>query len=118
MNFDFWRLQMSSEPSQMPYGVRDVLCDMGYEETIVFDNPEYDEAIVGVSDEGRTVYDYERMVQILMLRDGMDEEEATDFVSYNTMRAAPYAGEFAPIIMYPVENPDAERFFKELKSNA
>ena len=93
------------------YTVRDAICEMGFEEAVVFDNPAYDEAIVGVSDGGRAVYDYDRMVQVLIQRDDMEADEASDFVSYNAVRAAPYAGEYAPIIMFPVENPDAEKFF-------
>jgi hypothetical protein len=91
--------------------VRDSITEMGFEETVVFDNPAYDEAIVGVSDGGRAVYDYDRMVQVLVRRDEMEEDEAADFVGYNAMRAAPYAGEYAPIIMFPVDNPDADKFF-------
>lgn len=91
--------------------MRDSITEMGFEEAVVFDNPAYDEAIVGVSDEGRAVYDYDRMVQVLIQRDEMEEDEAADFVSYNALRAAPYAGKYAPIIMFPVENPDAEKFF-------
>ena len=79
---------------------RKILCDMGYENAIIFDNPDYDTAIIGVSEDGRVVYDYDEMVLYLMDGDGMTEEEAEDFINYNTIRSLPYAGEGAPIIVY------------------
>ena len=82
---------------------RDALCDMGHEEAIVFDGPDFDEAIVGVTDEGQAVYDYNKMVQSMMQQDGITEEEAIEFIEYNTIRALPYAGPNAPIIMHPIE---------------
>ena len=78
---------------------REALCDMGYDEAVVFDNPDYDDAIIGVTDEGRVVYDFDAMVKILVERDGMDATEAIEFIEYNTIRAIPYAGENPPIIM-------------------
>ena len=35
--------------------IRDALCDMGYEDAVIFDGPDYDEAIVGVTDGGQVV---------------------------------------------------------------
>lgn len=78
--------------------VRDILCDMGYEDAIVFDGPDYDDAIVGVTDDGQVVYDFDLMVKCLVDQ-GMTEIEAVDFIGYNTIRALPYAGENPPIIM-------------------
>lgn len=46
---------------------RDKLADAGYEGLIVFQNPDYDEAV--------------------------------EFIEFNTVRALPYFGEAAPIIM-------------------
>lgn len=82
--------------------IREALCDMGHDEAIVFHSPDYDEAIVGVTDESRAVYDYDKMVRILVERDGLTEEAAIDFIENDTMRVIPYAGEYAPIIMYPL----------------
>ena len=83
-----------------------MICDMGYEDAVVFDCPDYDDAIVGVSEDGRVVYDYEKMVKCLVERDGMTDTEAIEFVDFNTIRAIPYAGEFAPIVMYPIREED------------
>lgn len=78
---------------------RDKLVDLGYEDSIVFENPDYDEAIIGVTDEGNVVYDYYKMVDHLVQKDGMDHDEAVEFIEFNTVRALPYAGEGAPIIV-------------------
>lgn len=40
------------------------------------------------------------MIEHLVETDGMDEDEAIEFIDYNTVRSIPYAGEGAPIIMY------------------
>lgn len=79
---------------------RQLLCDMGYEDSIIFENPDYDSAIVGVSDNGEIIYDFDKMVQHLVEHEDMTEEEAADFISYNSIRSLPYVGEGAPIIMY------------------
>lgn len=79
---------------------RELLNDSGYENLIVFDNPDYDSAIIGVSHDDRVVYDYDKMIQHLVDVDHMTEEEAADFISYNTIRAIPYAGEDTPIVMF------------------
>lgn len=78
--------------------IRDALCDMGHEEALLFDGPDYDEAIVGVTDEGQVVYDYDKMVQILVDRDGYEEMEAIEWIEYNTIRALPYFDN-PPIVM-------------------
>lgn len=81
--------------------IRETLCMMGYEDAIVLENPSFDEAIVGVTDE-RVVYQYEKMVECLVKNEGMSEEEAVDFISYNTIRTLPYI-ENSPIVMYSIQ---------------
>ena len=86
----------------MNESLRQALCDMDHEDAVVFDKPDYDDAIIGVTDEGQVIYDYDTMVKCLIDRDGMSETEAIEFIDYNTIRALPYAGEKAPIIMYKI----------------
>ena len=73
---------------------------MGDEETLVFDNPDFDEAIIGVTHDGRAVYNYDSMVNCLIHDEDMSEEDAVDFIDYNTIRSIPYAGEYAPVVIY------------------
>lgn len=63
---------------------------MGYEDAIVFENPDYDSAIIGMSHDNRVVYSFDKMVECLMEEDGMEYEEAVEFIEYNTIRALPY----------------------------
>lgn len=86
----------------MNEAIRQALCDMDHEDAVVFDNPDYDDAIIGVTDEGQVIYDYDTMVKCLVDKDGISETEAIEFIEYNTIRALPYAGEKAPIIMYSI----------------
>ena len=81
---------------------KDILMDQGFENFIIFENPDYDSAIIGITENNQVVYDYEKMIEHLMQEDDMDYEEAVDFISYNTIRSLPYAGEGAPIIMYSI----------------
>lgn len=83
---------------------REKLIAAGHEDAIVLENPAYDEAIEGISEDGRVIYDYGRMVECLVAEDGMTEEEAADFIAYNTVRALPYMGPKAPIILYALED--------------
>ena len=75
--------------------VREALC----EDAIILENPSFDESIIGISDNGRVVYDFNEMIKELMDRENMSELEAIEFLEYNTLRAIPYMGKEAPIIM-------------------
>lgn len=82
---------------------REMLVEHGYEDLIVFESPDYDSAIIGVSHDDRVIYDYDKMIEHLIENEDMDIESAADFISYDTMRAIPYAGDGAPIIMFKLE---------------
>lgn len=74
----------------------------GYDDVVYLTNYSYDDALIGVSEDGRAVYDFERMVDWLIENEGCTDNEAVEWIEYNTIRALPYAGEKAPIIMYPL----------------
>ena len=78
----------------------DILLDNGYEDVLIFANYSYDDALIGISDDNRAIYDYDLMVEWLITNEGFTEEEAADWISYNTVRSLPYMGSGAPIIMY------------------
>ena len=69
---------------------KELLVEMGYEDVVILEDPDYDSAIIGVSESGRVIYDYDKMVEWLMETDGMSQEDAVDFIDYNTIRALPY----------------------------
>lgn len=78
------------------------LLDNGYEGVKFLTDFSYDDALIGVTEDERAVYDYNKMVEWLVKNEEFTEEEAMDWISYNTIRALPYFGEGAPIIIYPL----------------
>jgi|TARA_R100000995_G_C3474636_1_gene120211 hypothetical protein len=79
--------------------IRDELAEV-YEE-LLFANG-FDDAIVGVeSSNHRVVYNVEKMVEILVNREGMDSCEAREFLEFNTLFA--WVGEKTPIYLYTTE---------------
>lgn len=78
------------------------LLENGYEGVKFLSDYSYDDALIGVTEDNRAVYDYEKMVTWLMETEGWTYEEAAEWVDYNTIRALPYMGEGAPIVMYPL----------------
>lgn len=88
--------------------LKDLLNELEYKDTVVFENPSYLKAIIGLSDDGALCYSYEKMIECLMEEDGMDYEGAMEFIDYNTIRALPYASSMGirPVVVY-------NDFFKE-----
>ena len=82
---------------------REKLADAGYDDVVIFDNFSYDDAFIGVTHDDRAVYDYDKMVKWLMDTQGFSETDAIEWIDYNTIRALPYFGDKAPIILYRVE---------------
>ena len=76
-----------------------LLSEWNLDEMIVFDNPSYETAIVGYDiHTNRIIYDYELMIDYLIENEQMSEEEAVEFIDYNTIRSLDYI-ENAPIIL-------------------
>ena len=79
--------------------VKELIESYGYEDVIIFSNPDYASAFVGITEDNRAVYDLDEMIGFLMSEDGITDIEAVEFIEYNTIRALSYMGERAPIIM-------------------
>lgn len=62
-----------------------------------------DDAIIGFTercgDPMLIAYDCEKIIEIFMQRDGMTEEEATEFLIYNVTQA--WMGDGTPIFVWP-----------------
>lgn len=59
-------------------------------------NPDgYDEAIVGITDNGQLVYSQEKMIELCILQGEMEEIDAIEFLEFNTFGA--YVGEKTPL---------------------
>ena len=69
------------------------------EEVLILDNHAYDKSVVGITEDGRLIYDFNKMVEEFMEDEDCDETEAIEWLEYNTLRALPYMGERAPIII-------------------
>ena len=80
----------------------DRLLDAGFEGVKYLTNYSYDDALIGVSHDGRAVYDYNLMVDWLIKEEEWSDNEAIEWIEYNTIRALPYMGADAPIVMYPL----------------
>ena len=70
------------------------------DEALVFDNPAYDNSIIGQTFDGRAIYDVELMAEELAEDDEITLEEAMDFIDYNAIRSLPYAGDKAPVVVH------------------
>jgi hypothetical protein len=78
--------------------VEEFVGDGGWEDILLCDG--FDDAFVGISQcftRTAAVYDYEKCVAILMERDGMEREEADEYMDFNVLGA--YVGETTPVFM-------------------
>lgn len=82
--------------------VKERLLENGYEDVKYLTNFSYDTALIGVTDDNRAVYDFDKMVDWLVDTQNFTGEEAIEWIECNTIRALPYMGKEAPIIMYPL----------------
>ena len=69
----------------------------------------FDSAIIGTSNlwignerVDVLVYDCEKMVEQLMIRDGMDAEEAIDYINFNIEGA--YIGKDTPVVVWQYDD--------------
>lgn len=84
--------------------VEERLRENEYEDVKYLTDFSYDTALIGVSDDNRAVYDFDKMVDWLMNTQKFEYEEAKEWIEINTIRALPHFGEDAPIIMYPLND--------------
>lgn len=83
--------------------IRERLVDLGLSDSLVFDNPSFDSAIIGFDAvTERVIYDYNKMIKCL-LDSKTSIEDAIEFIEYNTLRSVPYMGEKAPIVMKDIK---------------
>ena len=74
----------------------DEIIDQADPEAVVWDG--FDEAIIGRDNRGRLVYDIDLMVETLRRDDDMSDEEAMEFLDYNTLNT--FVGDLTPIHIY------------------
>ena len=70
------------------------------EEALLFDDPSFDNSIMGIDTNGRVIYSFSDMIEELMEDDEISYDEAIEFIEYNTIRSLAYQSEgLAPIIL-------------------
>ena len=79
------------------------IANSGFEDICILKNFSYDDALIGISHDDRAIYDYDKMINCLVREHGFTYSEAIEWIDYNTIRALPYMGPKAPIIMYSLE---------------
>ena len=82
--------------------LKEWLVDQGYEDAIVLESPTYRNAVLGISEDGRVIYSERIIIEDMVVDEGMDIDDAFDNFSYNLLRALPYMGEKAPIILHDI----------------
>lgn len=92
--------------------LKDLITDLGYDNIRVFEDYDYADAFIGMSDDGRAVYSYDKMVEWLMLKEDWSFEEAVEWIDYNTIRALPYFPD-GPIVVYDVPEYMKDDYDKE-----
>ena len=73
------------------------------EDIVIIDGDIYVDALVGVTDDSRAVYDQDLIIEALMKNFDMTYEAALEYVEFNMLRSLPYLGKYAPIIFERLE---------------
>ena len=63
------------------------ILDNGYEDVLILKNYSYDDALIGISEDDRAIYDFDKMIEWLMETENFTQEEAIEWIEYNTIRA-------------------------------
>lgn len=80
--------------------IEEKLLDNGYDGIPYLTNPDYEDAVIGVTSDDQVAYDYNKMIECLVEEEGWTAEEEIDWIDYNVIRALPYMGENHPVIIY------------------
>lgn len=73
----------------------------GDEKTVMFRDPSFPTSLVGVSTDGRAIYSLDKMIQEYADDNDCSEEDAADFINYNTLGSLHPSKDFEkmPIVM-------------------
>lgn len=80
--------------------LKEYLLQEDYKDTVYFESLDYASAIIGITDDARLIYSYDLMVEHLMKEEGIEEEDAHDYINYNTIGSVNVPN--APIIMFNI----------------
>lgn len=81
----------------------ELINELGYEDLVLLEPRQYlDDAIVGLSHDNKVIYDYNKLIECFKKGEGWTDEEAIEWVDYNTLRALPYEHN-SPIILFGLD---------------
>jgi len=74
------------------------------QQSTIFKDPPYSSAIIGVTTDGRAVYDQELMIKELCEKNNISYEEALEFIEYNIIGSLSQPDSKYPTIVYKKED--------------
>lgn len=80
----------------------EILLENGYENVLTYGWTDCDDALIGVSNDDRAIYDYDLMIDSIINHNDMSYEEAVDWVE-GIIQFIPISNNKLPIIMYRLE---------------
>ena len=73
-----------------------------YNQIVRFVEPNFDNSIIGITFDGRFIYDYNLMIEDYVEQYGCDTDEAIEWIECNTLRTTPYIDK-SPIIVNSID---------------
>ena len=67
-------------------------------EIVFFKNPSFDQSIIGISEDGKLIYNYNNMIYEFMEDNQCSWEDTVEFIEYNTIRSLHYIPDH-PIVL-------------------
>lgn len=69
---------------------------------VFFSDYSFEDALIGISEDNRAVYEYDKMINCLIQNEGFTNDEAMEWIECNTIPSLSYLGPGAPIIMHSI----------------
>lgn len=82
----------------------DTILDLGFDDAIIFTDPSYEDAIIGISLDGNVIYDYDKMIKYLIDKNHMTYDDAVEWIDYNVISQLLYVDKKLPIIIHCFNN--------------
>lgn len=79
--------------------IEELIGSDSYDKTLLAEG--LDDAFIGVTDDGIAVYSKAKCIRAMMEQDGMSDEEAIEFLEYNTFNT--YVGEMTPLFINTID---------------
>ena len=78
--------------------LKELIEEITDDDVVVFENPDFCTAFVGLSHDGRAIYDYDKMIEYMVSEQGVSVEDAIDYISCDTIRSLGYVHN-GPIVL-------------------